>query len=130
MVHLFKDIIPSLNLKTEHLIDSGKMLENQYDAFNTNKAYSFDEDIMLANMMNMSYNLPNKLQYDFYYYGLDKKKRYDKWVKKQSINSVDIIKNYCGCSYKKALQYSEVLSSDQIQKIQETNNRMEDGVSK
>lgn len=130
MVDLFREILPSLNLKEEHLIDSGKMMENQFEPFIVNKAYSFGEDIILANMMNMSHHLPNKLQYDFYFYGLDKKKRFNKWIKKQSINSVDTIRKYCECSYKKAIQYSEILSSDQIEQIKEINSRMEDDISR
>jgi len=130
MVSLFKDIIPSLNLKTEHLMDNNKMTESQYDAFNTNKAYSFGEDIMIANAMNLAHHLPNRLQYDFYFYGLDKQKRYDKWIKKHNINTIDIIQKYCGCSYKRALEYSLVISDQQLDKIKKSNDSMEDNVSK
>lgn len=129
-LNLFKEIIPSLNLKTEHLFDVGKMVDKDYDSFMINKNFSLGEDILLANMMNMSYHLPGKMQYDFWFYGLEKQKRYNKWIKKQSINNVEDIKKYCSCSVKRAVQYSEVLSEEQIQKIKDSNSRTEDCVSK
>jgi len=129
LADLFKEIIPSLNNKKNHMLDEGLMTTKEYNSFIINKNYSFGDDILFANMMNMNSHLSSKMQYDFYFYGLDNKSRYNKWIKKQSINSIDDIKKYCGCSYKKALQYADVLSAEQLDKIKEINNRMEDSVT-
>lgn len=128
MVDLFKDVISSLNDKKDHLFDSDQMVPKDYVPFIVNKCFSFSEDILLSNIMNMSSHLTPRMQYDFYFYGLDKKKRYNKWVKKRNINRVDDIIKYCNCSYKRALEYCDVLSEEQFNKIKEVNNRMNDNV--
>ena len=84
-VDLFKELIPSLNLKKHHLIDEELIEEKDYNAYMTNRVYSFgDETIFYSNEMNKLHFLDLKMQYDFYFYGLDKRKRYNKWVKSES----------------------------------------------
>ncbi len=82
MADLFKEIIPSLNNKKNHMLDEGLMTTKEYNSFIINKNYSFGDDILFANMMNMNSHLSSKMQYDFYFYGLDNKSRYNKWIKK------------------------------------------------
>jgi len=120
MADLFKEVLPSLNLKTEHLIDDLKMEEKEFNAYMVNKAFSYGVDtILYANEMNKLYDLPLKMQYDFYFYGLDKRKRYNPWAKKETLNNIDTIKEYYGCGTKKAEQYAKVLTPEQIELIEQ-----------
>jgi len=60
-------------------------------------------------------------QYLFYFYSVNKKKRYGKWEKKQEKTDqlLDVMKFY-NVSEKKALEYIEILSEEQLQKIKDS----------
>ena len=116
---LFKEILPSINHKDSHLYDENMDDEaKSYNPFIINKALSFGTDsILYANEMNRLHYLPKKLQYDFYFYGLERRKRYNKWIKQKNINNLDIVKEYYQCSDQKAKQYLDILSKDDIKYI-------------
>jgi len=60
------------------------MRDVAYPAFIVNRVFSNTMDsVLFANEMNRYANLTTQQQFDFYYYGLDKKKRYGKWHKNQ-----------------------------------------------
>ena len=117
----FTDIIASINKKSGNLFDDTPDIENQYLPFIINKAYSFGADtILYANEMNLMTHLPNKLQYDFYYYGLEKSpRRRNPWVKEGDTTDIDTIKEYHRCSFKKAKEYLNILTADQIADMKE-----------
>lgn len=117
-INIFKDVIPSLNSKTSNLFDSGVMQDKDYNAYIINLSYSFGIDtILYANMMNCNAHLSPKMQYDFYWYGLDKGSRYNKWIKKENISDLENIKKYFNCSTKKAKQHLKVLKQEDIELI-------------
>lgn len=117
---LFKDILPSINQKTGNLFDAGLLENNQYPAYMINKAFSFGADsIHYANEMNKRPDLDNKMQYDFYYYALDKSKRYNKWIKEKEIEDIGFIEKYFNCSFKKAREYMAILTEEQVTSIKE-----------
>lgn len=123
-VDLFRELIPSLNLKQRHLIDEEFIEEKDHNAYMTNRVYSFgDETILYANEMNKLHHLDLKLQYDFYFYGLDKRKRYNKWVKAESINNLELVQKYYNCSKSKAKQYLKLHSDDDIKLIAKKMNK-------
>lgn len=115
---LFKDTIPSLNLKHRHFLDENADAEKYYNPFIVNKAYSYNiETIFYANEMNKMHYADNKLQYDFYFYGLEKKKRFNKWLKPETINNLDSIQEYYQCSNKKAKEILGILTDAQLEQI-------------
>ena len=118
-MELFTELLPSLNLKTKHLIDENPYAEKEYNAYMVNRTYSFGLDTLLyANEMNANHFLDKRLQYDFYFYGLSKSKRFNKWIKPEALNNIEIVKEYYKCSDKKAKEYANVLTDEQIKTIE------------
>lgn len=88
---------------------------DDYNAFIVNRALSFGADtVLFANEMNINANIPKEWQYDFLYYGIPKKKRYNKWIKFDPIENLDMIQEYYNVSFQKALEYSKILNKEQI----------------
>jgi hypothetical protein len=75
-----------------------------YNAYVINKVLSNTGDsVLFANEMNRWWSTSNQLQFDFYYHGLPKKKRYGKWHKNQDdTESLNLIQEYYGYSRKRA----------------------------
>jgi len=111
------DFVKSINDTKENLI-TDDWSEDQYNAFIVNKALSFTPDtIIYANEMNSRPHLEKVLQYQFLINIVRKKKRFSKWIKKEKIEAIDIIKEYYGYNTDKARQAVSILSKKQIDDI-------------
>ena len=111
------DYVKSINDTKENLI-TDDWSEDQYNAFIVNKALSFTPDtIIYANEMNSRPHLEKVLQYQFLINIVRKKKRFSKWIKKEKIEAIDIIKEYYGYNTDKAKQAVSILSKEQIDEI-------------
>ncbi len=94
--------------------------EKQYNPYIVNKSLSFGNDtIIFCNEMNSRPHLDKKMQYDFLRYIIKPRKRYNKWLKAEKVNAIDVIKEYYGYNTEKAHQVSEILTQSQINFIQE-----------
>ena len=110
-----KDWLNSINFNKQDLIKEDPDREKKYPAFIINKCLSgFLDTIMFANEMNLSHQLPNKLQYDFYLNSLRKKKRFSPWIRKEKIDDLNTIKKYYGYSDEKSKEALRILTTDQI----------------
>jgi|TARA_R110000851_G_scaffold230898_7_gene383718 hypothetical protein len=111
------DYLNSINAtKTDIMVDD--IAEKAYTPFMVNRGLSYFEDsIIFANEMNKSYNLDNRLQYDFYINTLRKRKRFSKWFKAEESIDVDVIKTYYGYSTEKARQVLKILSNEQVNEL-------------
>ena len=115
MSDLFKDIIPSILQTKKNVLEN----EKDYNAYVINKALSFHYDCVLqANEMNQYPNLPNLLQY---HYLLNKvrgyKRPYQKWVKRETTEDLDAIKEYYDYSNDKARDVMVLLNDAQLEEI-------------
>lgn len=117
MVDLFKEVIPSLLESRNVVITSDN--ENEYNAFMTNRAISQHIDcILYANEMNRFPYLDKKLQYDFYFNALPKKKRkFQKWVKADDSKDILNLMEYFDYSAKTAKECLRILSREQLDHI-------------
>lgn len=85
-----------------------------YEPFTVNKSFSnLMDTVMFANEVNKS-GIDPIMNFDFYYYGLSKKKRYGKWFKKPKENIkvksyINNIIEYYQCSKDKAQEIYDVL---------------------
>ena len=123
---MFKTWLPSINLKTSHVIDENPDMEREYQPYLINHALSFGMDtLFFAAEMNKYPDLPKKLQYDFYFHGIPKAKRFNKWVKADKFEDIDVIKKYYGYSTKRAIETLNVLTKTQIEIIKERTYRSE-----
>lgn len=88
-------------------------LDRDYNAFIINRALSNNYDtIFFANEMNKSWGLSKKLQFHFYFFGIDKRKRYGKWFKKGTDTDeekIKLIKQYFDYSTIKAKEVLPIL---------------------
>jgi hypothetical protein len=89
-----------------------------YDPWLTNLSFSQRNDtIFFANEINKYHQLGNKEQFDFYYYGLPKKKYFAKWAKKMKSDNTHMIMDYFNVSFKVAKQYEQILRPQELDKI-------------
>ena len=113
------DFVKSINDTKENLI-TDDWSEDQYNAFIVNKALSFTPDtIIYANEMNSRPHLAKSLQYNFLINIVRKKKRFSKWIKKEKIEAIEIVKEYYGYNTEKARKAVSILSEKQIENIKE-----------
>lgn len=115
MTNIFKDIIPSILQTKKNVLED----EKDYHAFVVNRALSFHYDcVMQANMMNQCPNLPPKLQYQFLLNSVRGYKRpFRKWEKRETIDDLEIVKEYFGYSNEKAKETLNMLNETQLEEI-------------
>ena len=113
------DYLNSINdTKKDIMVDD--IAEKQYAAFIVNRSLSyFPDTAQLANVMNRYHHIDNKLQYDFLLNIIRKRKRFSKWVKADTSNDIEAVKEYYGYSNEKAEQAMSLLSDDQIVAIKQ-----------
>jgi len=111
-----KDWLNSINTTKKNLIDEDPDLK--YPAYIINRCMSGHMDsILLANEMNVNSHLDPKLQYDFFINIVRPKKRYAPWLRKDTINSLELVKEYYGYSDEKARVALKILTDDQLEYI-------------
>ena len=114
------DFVRQINHGKVNLIDETPELEKEYKKFIINRALSFNHDTVLyANEMNLKNHLDSKLQFDFFLNTIRPKKRYGKWLKRESNDVLELIKTYYKCSYAKAREYATLLNDSQLNIIKQ-----------
>lgn len=110
--------------QTKKKIELTEETTKAYNAYNINTAFSlYPDTILYANEMNMNYQLPKNLQYDYLINSIRSKNRYAEWVKKEKNSQfnkdIDAIKEYYKYSDSKARTALSILSKQQIAIIKE-----------
>ena len=114
------DFVRQINHGKVNLLDETPELEKEYKQFIINRALSFNHDTVLyANEMNFHNHLDSKLQFDFFLNTIRPKKRYGKWLKRESNDVLELIKTYYKCSYAKAREYATLLNDSQLNIIKQ-----------
>lgn len=76
------DFIKSINEKTENLMVVSPDVEKDYIPFVVNRGLSFSADtILYANEMNCLPFTERRMQYDYLYHSVRRRKRFEKWIK-------------------------------------------------
>ena len=112
---LFKELLPNLLEGKEPILED----EKEYVPYVINKALSAHLDIILyVQEMNMNYDLDRKLQYDYLFYSIRKKKRpFNKWLKPEVNEEIKACMEYFGYSPQKAQGIINILSKNQLKEI-------------
>jgi len=115
MSDLFKDIIPSILQTKKNVLEE----EKDYNAFVINKALSFHYDCVLqANQMNLYPNLPGTIQYHYLLNSIRGYKRpFRPWQKRETIEDLEIVKEYFNYSNEKAKEALVLLNEADMQEI-------------
>ena len=113
------EFINSISYKKNNLLKE-QYSEKDYPSFLVNKGLSLYADtILYANEINRRPWIDNKLAYDFFLNSIRPRKRYSKWFKKTKDEDLELLKEYYKCSESKALEYLNVLSETQLEKLRE-----------
>jgi len=115
MVDLFKDIIPSILQHKRPVLED----EKDYNGYIINRALSFHYDcIMQANEMNKYPGLPGNLQYQFLLNSIRGYKRpFRPWQKRETIEDLEIVKEYFNYSNEKAKEALVLLNDADMKEI-------------
>ena len=115
----------SINETKQNLLDTeDTSWEKEYPAWVVTKCMASHYDtVLLANEMNIYYELENKLQYDFYINTVRKRKRFSPWEKKVKLEDLDTVKTYYNYSTEKAQSILKILNKDQLDHLKSKLNR-------
>lgn len=121
MADLFKEVIPSILQTKKNVLED----DSDYVPFVVNKSLSFHYDcVMNANQMNLLPNTDAYLQYHYYLNSIRPYKRpYQKWLKRETIEDLDVVKEYYGYSNEKAKQVLTILSPAQLDELKQRINK-------
>lgn len=112
------DFAKSINEKHDDLLKVQPEAEKDYQPFLVNRALSFSPDTVLyANMMNQCPNVDKKLQYDYLFASVRRRKRYDKWIKREEDELVPLVATIYNVSQKKATEYLTMLTKEQREEL-------------
>jgi len=118
------DFVNSIHYSKEQLIVD-EWSEKQYNAYVINKSLSFGADtVIAANEMNSRPHLDKKLQFDFLnsINTIRPRKRYNKWLKADKIEDLEVVKQYYKYNTEKAQQALRILTPENIHTIKERLN--------
>lgn len=114
------DFIKSINEKTENMMEVSPDCEKDYVPFIVNRGLSYSPDTLLyANEINCVPLADKRMQYDYLYYSVRKRKRFDKWIKPNEGDDelVDAVMQSYSVSRKRAMEYIRLLPQDRLDSI-------------
>lgn len=113
------DFINSINTNKKDLLADPDVSESDYVPFVVNKSLSYFADTILhANEMNRS-GIDSKLQFHYLLNSVRPAKRFAKWVKREDINDIEIVKQFYGYSTEKAQQAMTILTAENLHYIKQ-----------
>lgn len=119
----FFDIVGNVN--TSYELIAKEAIQSVGNIFMMNRAMSNNFDtVFFADEGNGFKNVDVYSQYLFYFYSVNKKKRYGKWEKKSdTTDDLKLVMDSYSVSAKRAMEYLDVLTSDQLNSLRESQNR-------
>lgn len=113
------DFIRSLGESKENLFDEDT--QTVYNPFMVCRAFGQHIDtVMYANEMNKRPDSPKVMHHDFFFYGVEARKRYGKWAKEEKTNEavIEYLKETYSINNDRALEYLSLLSDDEVKAIE------------
>jgi hypothetical protein len=116
---LFKEVLPSLTSDKENLLDLNPEEEKHYPAFMVNRAFSMGlETFMRAAIINQLGRLDNRLQYDYWFYGLPQKRVWNRWIKSsKESKGFQAVQKFFDYSDQKTLEVMRLLTDEEVADI-------------
>src|SRR6185437_4339692 len=110
----------AINYTKENLIVDEET-EKQYQPFIVNRGLANSMDtVIYANEMNSRPHIEKAAQFAFLRRTVTKRKRYDKWVKPEVVENLEMVKEYYGYSDQKAIDALSILTPQQLEYIRNT----------
>ena len=111
------DFINAIHYSKENLIVDD-WSEKQYNPYIINKGLSYGHDTVIpANEMNSRPHIDKLLQFQFLINIIRPKKRFNKWIKAEKIDDLEIVKEYYGYSTEKAKQVLPLLNDSVVKEL-------------
>lgn len=112
------DFVKSVTETKEDIFEGN---EKDYNQFVINKALSFNLDcVFVVHELSKYPDIPKEVQYQLLLNSLDKKKRWGKWTKKDSLpDDIELLKEAYGYSNDKALAALPLFSDKQLLELKE-----------
>ena len=119
------DYLNAINYTKENLFDTeDHTIEKEYVPFVSNRCLSyFPDTILYVNQMNYHCSLDKKMQFDYLRLSIRKRKRYSKWLKRESVENLELIKEHFNYSDSKAREALEILTPEAIEEIRRNSYR-------
>ncbi len=118
-----KDYLYSINQSKKNIMDDPDAVKG-YPPYIINKCLAYHTDTVLySNEMNKYSHLDKKMQYDFYINSLKPRKRFSPWVKKQTLEHLELVKEYYGYNHAKSLEALRILTTEQLDLIKQALNK-------
>jgi hypothetical protein len=113
-----KDYLYSINQSKKNIMDQDEDAVKKYPPFIINKCLSgFTDSVLFANEMNKYHFLDKKMQYDFYINSLKPRKRFTPWVRKETLEHLELVKQYYGYNHNKAVAALRILTNSELDEI-------------
>jgi len=119
-----KDYLYTINQSKKNIVKGDPEAEKAYPPFIVNKCLSsFVDTILYANEMNKNTHLSKRLQYDFFINSLKPRKRFTPWLRKETLEEIELVKQYYGYSHNKALEAVRILTKEDLNYIRKILNK-------
>ena len=119
-----KDYLYSINQSKKNIVKDDVEAEQKYPPFIVNKCLSsFTDSVLYANEMNKNPHLDKRLQYDFFINSLKPRKRFTPWLRKETLEDIELVKQYYGYSHNKALEAVRLLTKEDLNYIRKILNK-------
>ena len=111
------EYLNAINYTKESLLDTeDESVEKEYTPFVVNRCLSyFIDTVLYVNEMNRLPSTNKKMQFDYLLNAIRKNKRYSKWLRRESVENLDIVKQFYGYSDRKAREILDLISEDDVQ---------------
>jgi hypothetical protein len=118
-----KDYLYSINQSKKNIMDDPDAVKG-YPPYIINKCLAYHTyTVLYSNEMNKYHHLDKKMQYDFYINSLKPRKRFSPWIKKQTLEHLELIKEYYGYNHAKSLEALRILTTEQLDQIKQALNK-------
>ena len=114
------DYLTAINYSKEPLMSEDDQAEKGYVPYVINRCLSyFIDTIIHANQMNQYPLVDKSMQFDYYLNVIRKRKRYSKWLKTETDDNFNVIKEYYGYSNAKTKDVISIFTQNDIDEMKE-----------
>jgi hypothetical protein len=110
------EYLNAINYTKESLLDTeDESVEKEYTPFVVNRCLSyFIDTVLYVNEMNRLPHTDKKMQFDYLLASIRKNKRYSKWLRRESEENLDLVKQFYGYSDPKAREILDIITEEDI----------------
>lgn len=122
------DFVNAVSFSKEKLLNDPEVDSKDYVPFIVNRALSYHLDsVLYANDMNMFHQLDKEMQFSYLLHSLRARKRFSRWMKPESNENLQLVREAFGCNVKRAIEILHLLSESDLAQLKQEQN--ESGVA-